>query len=429
MTAIEHVPTAGPSHQHNSEDHHDQHRHAVGPWPRLCSSRREDSAPAPPHRRFGRLVGRCELMAGVLVHEWIAQDGGSENVLQAMSETFPDAEVCCLWNDSTGRFDPSRVRESWLARTPLRRHKALALPIMPVVWRSLPYRGYDWALISSHAFAHHARFRGAPRGFRRMVYVHTPARYVWTRAFDARGDNPAARLVSHALRPLDRHRAHEGAEFAANSAFVRRRIRDAWGVDARVIYPPVNVERIQSVSDWRDRLDPAESALLDALPAGFVLGASRFIPYKRLEDVIKVGEAIGRPVVLAGRGPSLPDLEAAAASASVPVHFVPAPSEALLYALYQRTALFVFPAVEDFGIMPVEAMAAGAPVLAQAEGGVAESVTPAVTGALIGFTSAGEMREGAEVALATARSDRLDRAKEFMAARFREEVTAWVNER
>jgi glycosyltransferase involved in cell wall biosynthesis len=368
-------------------------------------------------------------MAGVLVHEWIAQDGGSENVLQAMSETFPDAEVQCLWNDSTGRFDPARVKESWLARTPLRRHKALALPLMAPTWRMLRYRGYDWALISSHAFAHHAHFRGAPPGFRRMVYVHTPARYVWTRALDARGDTPVARIASHALRPLDRRRAREGAEFAANSEFVRRRIIDAWGVDARVIHPPVNVERIQSVPDWRTRLDPDESAVLDTLPGGFVLGASRFIPYKRLERVIEVGEATGWPVVLAGHGPSLPDLELAAADASVPVHFVHAPSEALLYTLYQQTALFVFPAVEDFGIMPVEAMAAGAPVLAQAKGGAAESVVPGLTGALIGFESPGEMREGADVALATARSDRADRAKEFAASRFGDEIAAWVHER
>ena len=221
-------------------------------------------------------------MAGVLIHEWIAQDGGSENVLQAMSETFPDAEVRCLWNDSTGRFDPARVRESWLAHTPLRRHKALALPLMPPTWRTLRYRGYDWALISSHAFAHHAHFRGAPSGFRRMVYVHTPARYVWTRAFDARGDNPAARIASHALRPLDRRRAQEGAEFAANSAFVRRRMRDTWEVDARVIHPPVEVEQIQAVPDWRTRLPPDDAALVDALPAFKMLTSTPRCPSRRM---------------------------------------------------------------------------------------------------------------------------------------------------
>lgn len=365
-------------------------------------------------------------MAGVLVHEWIAQAGGSENVLQAMSETFPDADVLCLWNDSAGRFDPARVHESWMARTPLRRHKASALLLMPATWRAVRYQDYDWALISSHAFAHHARFGGSPAGFRRMVYVHTPARYVWNRSFDTRGDALVARAASRALRPIDRRRAGEGAEFAANSAFVRDRIRAAWGVDARVIYPPVDVEQIQEVEDWRERLTAEEAATLATLPAGFLLGASRFIPYKRLEDVVRVGETVGRPVVLAGSGPNLPALQAVAGRATVPVHFVHAPSAALLYALYQTTALFVFPAVEDFGIMPVEAMAAGAPVLAQSAGGAAESVVPGVTGSLIDFVSTDGMREAVDGAVGTARSDRVDRAKEFTAERFRGEITAWV---
>ena len=96
-----------------------------------------------------------------------------------------------------------------------------------------------------------------------------------------------------------------------------------------MIYPPVNVERIQSVADWRSRLTPSEAGLLESLPAGFLLGASRFIPYKRLQDVIRVGEATRRPVVLAGEGPSLRALQEAASAANVPVRFVAAPSEAL----------------------------------------------------------------------------------------------------
>ncbi|WFG44930.1 glycosyltransferase [Pseudonocardia alni] len=365
-------------------------------------------------------------MAGALVHEWIAQDGGSENVLQEMSETFPDADVLCLWNDSVGRFEDAHVRESVLARTPLRRHKAAALPLMPAVWRTFRDRGYDWALISSHAFAHHLRLRGAPSGFRRMVYVHTPARYVWTRSEDTRGNHPLARFVSHGLRPLDRRRARQGAEFAANSRYVRQRIQDTWGVDARVIHPPVRVERIQSVGDWRDHLDTTESDLVASLPEGFVLGASRFIPYKRLPDVIRVGELTGRPVVLAGHGPDLAELRATADRATVPVQVIVAPSSALLYALFQRTALYVFPAVEDFGIMPVEAMAAGAPVLAQARGGAAESVLTGRTGALVGFDSDDEIRAGVEIAIATRPEDRRARAREFGTGRFREELRTWV---
>ncbi len=368
-------------------------------------------------------------MAGVLIHEWIAKAGGSENVLEAMSHLYPDADILCLWNDSVGRFDDRTVRESWLAKTPLRRSKALALPFMPATWRALENRDYEWALISSHLFAHHARFRSEPRGFRRFVYVHTPARYIWSPELDRRGDSFAVRAASSGLKPLDRRRAAEGASFAANSRFVRDRITAAWDVDARVINPPVEVDAIQSVGDWRERLTADEQATLAALPESFILGASRFIPYKRLDLVIRTGELADVPVVLAGAGPEAESLAARAERASVPVHVVPSPSGPMLYALYQRALLYVFPAVEDFGIMPVEAMAAGAPVLAQAIGGTAESVVPGVTGALVDFESDDEIREAVDAAVGTSREGRLARAREFSVARFDREIAGWVEGR
>lgn len=365
-------------------------------------------------------------MPGVLVHEWIAPAGGSENVLEAMSRIYPEADIVCLWNDSAGRFSGRRVTESWLARSPLRRSKVAALPFMPVAWRGLANRDYDWALISSHLFAHHVRFNRQDRDFRRFVYVHTPARYLWNPELDARGSSIPVRAAASLLRPLDRRRAQAPTAYAANSRFVRTRIRAAWGVDARVIYPPVDIEQIQSVADWATRVEEPEAAVLAGLPGDFVFGASRFIPYKRLDLVIKVGETVGRPVVLAGHGPELPALRAAAATASVPVRIVESPSTELLYALYQAALLYVFPAVEDFGIMPVEAMAAGAPVLGPMLGGAAESVEAGRTGALVDFASANQIRAGFDTALATRRQDRLERARRFSAARFADEITAWV---
>jgi glycosyltransferase involved in cell wall biosynthesis len=363
---------------------------------------------------------------GVLVHEWIAQSGGSENVLQAMSQLYSEADVVCLWNDSTGRFQTDRVHQTWLAGSRLRKSKAMALPFMPTTWRRLPYRGYDWALISSHLFAHHAHFLDQPADFARFVYVHTPARYIWTPELDGRGNSLAAKAVAASLKPLDRRRAQEGASFAANSHFVQQRVKKAWDVDSQVIYPPVDVHEIQSVHDWRSRLTPTEEGQLAALPAGFVLGASRFIPYKRLDLVIRVGEATGRPVVLAGKGPELARLRSLAAASSVPVTFIHAPSHALLYALYQQTALFVFPAVEDFGIMPVEAMAAGAPVLAQSLGGTSESVVSGLTGALVPFDGRDDLAAAAGLAMATDRHDRLVRARDFSRERFLAQISDWV---
>lgn len=362
-------------------------------------------------------------MAGVLVHEWIAQVGGSENVLQSLSEIYPEEDIFCLWNDSVGRFASERIRQTWLARTPFRKSKVAALPLMPLTWSNIRNRGYDWALVSSHLFAHHVRFGG---NIPRFVYVHSPARYIWTPELDQRGANPVLRIAAAALKPIDRRRARETSNFAANSEFVKRRVEKAWGVTARVIYPPVAVSHIQAIESWNSRLEDSERTVLERLPQGFLLGASRFIPYKRLSEVIRAGELTGRPVVLAGGGPYRHVLEDMAESARVPVLFVDTPSTPMLYSLYARCAAYVFPPVEDFGIMPVEAMAAGAPVVANIEGGAAESVIDGTTGALTDFADGRNLREAVEKAAASDRTLCSLRASEFDTERFEQAIKEWV---
>ena len=361
----------------------------------------------------------------VLVHEWVTRAGGSENVFHSLGRIYPSADVVCLWNDDPDRFPRERTHESWLARTPLRGRKALALPLMPLVWRTLPHGPYDWAILSSHAFAHHARF-GRSKEAQRFVYVHSPARYLWNPEVDACGANPLIRIDAGALRPIDRRRAHEGAVFAANSAYVQRRIADTWGVDSTVIHPPVAVEAIRAVDDWADELTGEEARVLAALPDQFVLGASRFIPYKRLDLVIDAGTTARLPVVLAGAGEYEARLREKAAGAGVPVTFVIRPSSAMLRALFQRCTVYVFPAVEDFGIMPVEALAAGAAVVAQATGGTAEIIQDGTSGALTTFQSAADVGRAIESAAATTKADRLARADTFSEAAFERQIRAWT---
>lgn len=324
-------------------------------------------------------------MTGLIVHEWIEANGGAEKVVAGMVEAFPDAPVLALWDDAPGTLGAQRVLQSWLARTPLRRSKIAAVPWLPPTWRTVvPVdEPYDWLLVSSHLFAHHVRGRGLSAQAPKLIYAHTPARYLWVPDLDRRGASAAVRAAAAVLKPLDVRRAREATAVACNSAFVADRIARTWGRSAEVIYPPVDIETIASGADWAEHLDPSEAQLLARMPHGFVLGASRMVPYKRLERVIRAGELAGRPVVLAGGGPQEGRLRAVAAHASVPVHFAGRVSDALLYALYQRAAVFVFPPVEDFGIMPVEAMAAGAPVVCHEVGGARESLAAAGVGAAV----------------------------------------------
>lgn len=364
---------------------------------------------------------------GILVHEWLSRTGGSENVFDAMVEAFPGADLLCLWSDVEDRYPGRELAETWLARTPLRRRKALALPAMVPTWRGRRPGGYDWALVSTHLFAHHVSFDASPADFRKYVYVHSPARYVWDPELDTRGAGVLPRTVGPTLRALDRRRAREHHAVAANSAFVRERVRRAWGRDADVIHPPVEVERIQAAGAWRDRLSPTERASLDALPRPFVLGASRFVPYKRLDLVVAAGEAAGLPVVLAGTGPGRAELAARAVGASVPVTVVDAPSDAMLYALYQEAAVFVFPALEDFGIMPVEAMAAGTPVVGLREGGTSETVLDGTTGVLLeSFASPAALAAAVAAAADLDRAACREHARRFGRRTFDDRIRTWT---
>lgn len=362
-------------------------------------------------------------MSGILVHEWLAPTGGSENVFETLCETFPDAERFCLWNDSEGRFDD--VHETALAHTPLRRSKSLSVPFMPIAWRHLPARDADWILCSTHAFSHHAKFAGPAADAPKLVYAHTPARYVWVPELDRRGDRFVARAVSTLLRPLDRRRAAEPQAIACNSEFVRKRIQAAWFRDADVIYPPVEVARLKSASTT---FTPVEQRALESLPSDFILGVSRFIPYKRLDLVIEAGALAGIPVVLAGEGPEEAHLRQLAEGHPGQVTFVGRPSDALLRELYRRASVLVFPPIEDFGIVPIEAMAMGTPVVANAAGGAAESVLDGVTGALVENWQGAQLRQAVATASSCDARTCAARADDFDTSVFVRRIRDWVSE-
>lgn len=367
-------------------------------------------------------------MSGVIVHEWVEAAGGAERVVEQFVRAFPDAALRVLWDDAPGRF-ATLSTETWLARTPFRRHKALALPLTIPTWRLLGgAQDYDWMLVSSHMFAHHAKFRGHNRAIPKYVYAHTPARYVWTPELDERGAHPAIRAVSPALQAIDRRRAQEATAIAANSHFVKERIARVWDRDSIVIHPPVDVDGIADVQRWTSLLTDDEHRELDGLPADFVLGVSRFIPYKRLDLVIAAAEIAGVPAVLAGRGPEEAALRDRAANATVPVIFVVSPSDSMLYALFQRASVFVFPPIEDFGIVPVEAQVLGTPVVTGPVGGQLETFTDGTTGIVADSTDPSDLAKAVERALDLQPFDGPATTAHFSPEKFRGKIQALVRE-
>lgn len=362
------------------------------------------------------------ISRGLIVHEWVERWGGAERVLDAMMDAFPEVGVRVLWND-TPMLDGSSFTESWIARTALRNHKVLALPAMIPTWRMPTPGSPEWMLVSSHLFAHHVKARG---GTRKYVYAHTPARYIWEPERDHRGNAAWVRAASALLKPIDRRRAAEATSIAVNSRFTGERVARAWDQPSRVIYPPVDTQTLMATDDWSPFLSDDERRQLDALPETFLLGASRMVAYKRLDRVIEIGAHAKVPVVIAGTGPSHDELRAVAAASSAEVTFIVAPSDAMLFALYARALAYVFPAVEDFGIMPVEAMACGTPIIANSVGGVPETVEIVGGGVTCEIEETNDWDELIHQATSLDAGAFRQRTQVFSRARFISELHEWV---
>jgi glycosyltransferase involved in cell wall biosynthesis len=365
-------------------------------------------------------------VTGLLVHDWIEKIGGSERVLLQLHQLYPAADVLTLWSNNSELISEGQLYETALRRAPMIGRKALALPIMPIVWRHTiaRHRDYDWIIASSHSLAHQVRGK---QGVTKLVYAHTPARYLWAPELDPRGGSLAGRSLAQPLKHIDRAAAREITAVAVNSRFIQSRVERAWRRDSTVIYPPVRVSYIQSRSFWGEAVSDQDATVLRSLPGDFLLGASRFISYKRLELVIRAGEVVGVPVVLAGAGPEEKRLRARAADASIPVAFVRRPSDPLLFALYERAVAFVFPAIEDFGLMPVEAAAAGCPVVVNEVGGAAESVIAGMTGSIVDFGSPADIKSGLEQAGGCSRSAAQQHAARFSEQAFRRRFSSWAS--
>lgn len=320
-----------------------------------------------------------------LVHYWLVTMRGGEKVLEALCEMFPNADIF------THVYDPEavsptirkhKVTTTFISRLPNpRRHYKSYLPLMPLALEELDLRGYD-LIISSES--------GPAKGVVPMgdavhvCYCHSPMRYVWNMYHDY-GERSGKlkrflmRPFGHYIRNWDAVSAQRVDGFVANSNNVRRRIQRYYHRAAPVVFPPVAVDDFSPVP---------------ALERGdYYLMVGELVPYKRPDLVIEAFQRSGRKLVVIGGGELLETVRAHAGPGitilgNQPFH--------VLRHHYARCRALVFPGEEDFGIVPVEAMASGRPVLAYRRGGALETVVECVTGLFFDDPSVEAILDGVE---------------------------------
>ncbi len=309
-------------------------------------------------------------MKVALVHDYLNQMGGAERVVMAFHEIFPDAPIY------TSIYDPQRVdpafqkmdiRTSFMQRLPLvTKHHQPYLPFYPFAMESLDLRGYNVVLSSSSAFGKGVITRPETM---HICYCHTPMRWCWNYADYVEREqlgNVARKVLPFfitGLRIWDQTSAMRVDHFIANSPVIAERIQKYYRRDSVVIPPPVETGRFP--------FDPTIQ------PEDYFLILGRLIPYKRVDLAIEACTKLKLPLVVIGGGR---DLERLKQVAGPTIRFMGRLSDEEVIHYYTHCRAFLFPGEEDFGITPLEAQAAGRPVIAYGAGGALTSVVDGVTG-------------------------------------------------
>jgi glycosyltransferase involved in cell wall biosynthesis len=320
-----------------------------------------------------------------LVHDWLIGMRGGEKCLEVLCRAFPQATLHTLIH-RRGALSPTieamTIRTSPLQSLPgVLRHYRKLLPVMPLAARSWDVGDVDLVVSLSHCVAKAVR---PPQGVPHVCYCFTPMRYAWqTRDayLDGWSDRPIRRALAirmlNRMRAWDRATASRVSHFIAISKTVRERIARCYGRESRVIPPPVDTVFYAPECVQRD---------------DFYLCVSALVPYKRVEHAVTACSISGRPLIVIGEGPELARLRRMAGPS---VRFLGWQPDEVIRDHYRRCRALLFPGEEDFGIVPIEALACGSPVIALGKGGAAETVDDAV-GRLYGSPTAEGLLEAIE---------------------------------
>ena len=304
-----------------------------------------------------------------IVHDWLNQTGGAEQVLEALKELYPDAPIYTSIYDRK-RMPPAYrswdIRTSFMQHLPgvTRKHQWY-LMLYPLAFEGFDFSGYDLIISNKSAFCHGIV---TPPEALHLCYCLTPTRFLWMyqlyrqREGIGRISDAVLRLLIPWLRLWDQVAARRVDHFAAISRTVQQRIRKFYQRDSEIIYPPVDTDR------FRPSGQP---------PGDYFLIVSRLIPYKRIDLAVEAFTQLRIPLWIVGDGRDRAALER---KAGANVRFLGRVGDKELVSLLQGCRAFILPGLEDFGIAPLEAMACGRPVIAYAGGGALDTVIEGETG-------------------------------------------------
>ncbi len=319
-------------------------------------------------------------MRVALVHDYLVEYGGAERVLSALTEIFPYAPIYTLVYDeklTKGAFADKKIHTSFLQKIPgARSHHRLFPVLMPIAVEQFDFSRFDLVFSDSGSYA-----KGiiTPPNVLHICYCHTPMRYAWDDSQkyikEFKGYSSLIKkfipFLMNYIRLWDKVSADRPDYFIANSHFVSARIKKYYHRDSEVIHPPVEISQLPATSCQPSAKD-------------YFLMVGRLLPYKRFDMAIEAFNRLKLPLKIVGEGPEIKRLKKRANSNIEFLGWLP---DAKLTDYYSRARAFIFPQEEDFGIVPLEAMAAGTPVIAFKAGGALETVEENKTGIFFGEES------------------------------------------
>ncbi len=303
-----------------------------------------------------------------LVQDWLYTIGGAEKVLEALLEIYPEADIFTLVDflDRREVLKGKKPKTSFIQHLPFaRKYFKHYLPLFPFAIEQFDFSGYDLVISSSYSVA--KNILSTPSQIH-ISYCHSPIRYAWDmyhtylKEHNIKGlKGLFIKYVLHKIRVWDVVSSNRVDYFAANSAFVKKRIKKYYKRDSFVIHPFVDTEKFTFCGKKED----------------FYLTASRLVPYKKTKLIVKAFNESGKRLVVIGEGEELKEIKRIAEKN---VEVLGYQKDEVLISYMQRAKAFVYAALEDFGIVPLEAMACGTPVICYGEGGVVETVVNGKTG-------------------------------------------------